>query len=99
MKLLLAIVRSECAGDVIAALNEERFGVTRISSTGGFWRKGNTTLMIGVEDNLVDRAVQIIDQHAGPNIEPEAASAAPTGGYAPHRATIFVLNVNTFAHY
>jgi uncharacterized protein YaaQ len=99
MKLLLAIVWSDYAGDVTVALNEEGFGVTRISSTGGFWRRGNTTLMIGVDDDKVDRVAEIISANAGPAVEPAAAPAGPSKERVPHRATIFVLGVNTFAHY
>lgn len=95
MKLLLAIVRSDFAGDVVSALNEHDFRVTRISTTGGFWRRGNVTLLIGVEDEQVEEALRVIDANAGPSIEPEAATAA----HPPHRATVFVLGVSAFEHY
>ncbi len=95
MKLLLAIVRNDYAGDVVSALNEQGFRVTRISSTGGFWRRGNVTLLVGVEDEKVEEALQIIDANAGPAIEPQAVS----GPHPPHRATVFVLGVSAFEHY
>jgi uncharacterized protein YaaQ len=95
MKLLLAIVRNDCAGDVVSALNEQGFRVTRISTTGGFWRRGNVTLLVGVEDEKVDEALKIIDANSGPTIEPETA----TGVHPPHRATVFVVGVNSFEHY
>ena len=40
MKLILAIIRDDYAADVLAALTEEGLSATRISSTGGFWRRG-----------------------------------------------------------
>jgi uncharacterized protein YaaQ len=95
MKLLLAIVRNDCAADVVSSLNEQHFGVTRISSTGGFWRRGNATLLIGVEEAQIDQAMEIINKHAGPTIEGETAK----GPFAPRRATIFVLDVDSFARY
>ena len=50
MKLIYAIVPGEDASDVVGKLNENGFQATKISTTGGFLRKKNTTLMIGVED-------------------------------------------------
>ncbi len=97
MKLIIAITRDDSAADVTAALNEQKLSVTRISSTGGFWRRGNVTLLVGVNENDVERALQIIDANAGPAIQttPEAAQ----GPYPPHRATVFLINVDSFAHY
>ncbi|MBN1400135.1 MAG: cyclic-di-AMP receptor [Anaerolineae bacterium] len=95
MKLLMAIVRDDYAADVTYALNAKDFSVTRISSTGGFWRRGNVTLMVGLDDERIDEALQIIDQNAGPEIEVTDASAS----HPPRRATIFVIGVSEFAHY
>ena len=95
MKLLLAIVRDDFAGEVVAALNEAGLSVTRISSTGGFWRRGNVTLLIGIAEDQVDKALDIINTHAGPRIELQPAQSA----YPPHRATVFVLGVREFQHY
>ena len=49
MKMIFAIVRKEDEGFVIERLNKEKISVTKLSSTGGFLRKGNATLMIGTE--------------------------------------------------
>ncbi|MEA3408673.1 MAG: cyclic-di-AMP receptor [Chloroflexota bacterium] len=95
MKLLIAIVRSEFEGDVNFALNEKGFTVTRISTTGGFWRRGNTTLLVGIENGEIDEALATIDEHAGPEVDSERAPKA----HPPHRATIFVLDVDAFAQY
>ena len=96
MKLVLAIIRDDFAADVTFALNSQGFSITRISTTGGFWRRGNVTLLLGVDDEKVDQALDIINEHAGPN---PAADAAAAAGHPPRRATIFVVNVDTFAHY
>ena len=95
MKLLMAIVRDVYAADVTYALNSQGFSVTRISSTGGFWRRGNVTLMIGVEDEVIEQALQVINENAGPEIPLDQENAA----HPPRRATIFVINVAEFAHY
>ena len=62
MKMIFAIVRKEDEGFVIERLNKEKISVTKLSSTGGFLRKGNATLMIGTEDEQVDTVLQIIKE-------------------------------------
>ncbi len=96
MKLLMAIVWNDHAGDVVAALNEAGIGVTRISTSGGFWRRGNVTLMVAVEDAQIDQVLEIINSKAGPSVQVSEAAQSP---YPPHRATVFVLNVDSFARY
>ena len=48
MKLVIAIVQDEDAGRVVSALMDKGFGVTKLATTGGFLRAGNTTLISGV---------------------------------------------------
>ena len=54
MKLIVAIVQDEDAGRVVSALMDKGFGVTKLATTGGFLRAGNTTLISGVEDEKLD---------------------------------------------
>ena len=54
MKLIIAIIQDEDAGEVISHLNEAKFQVTRLSTKGGFLRAGNTTIMTGVEKERVE---------------------------------------------
>jgi len=95
MKLLVAIVRDDFAADVTYALNGEGYSVTRVSSTGGFWRRGNVTLLVGIDDDLVDRALNIIGENAGPEIDTKGAPAS----HPPSRATIFVVPVDACNRY
>lgn len=95
MKMLLAIVRDDFAAEVITALNEEGLSVTRIGTTGGFWRRGNVTLLVGLEESEVERGLDIIGAHAGPEIDPKLAPDT----HRPRRATVFLLNVDTVARY
>jgi len=80
---------------VLAALTEEGISATRISSTGGILRRGYVTLMIGVDDEAVDRTLDVINASAGPTPDPTGADAA----HPPRRATVFVLDVSAFEHY
>lgn len=95
MKLLLAIVRDDFAADVTFELNSKGFSVTRVSSTGGFWRRGNVTLLIGIEEQKVDEALEIINAHAGPAVDTTSAPAT----HPPSRATIFVMAIDSFDRY
>jgi uncharacterized protein YaaQ len=85
MKLIIAIIRDEDNDAVSSALVGAGFRVTRIASTGGFLRRGSTTLMIGVEEEMVDQAFQIVRNCCAPVVE--------TGI---RKATLFVLNVDRF---
>ena len=60
MKLILAIVHDEDGSRVLEALNKAGFSVTRLSSSGGFLRAGNTTLVVGVEERDVGTVVETI---------------------------------------
>ncbi|NLW29131.1 MAG: transcriptional regulator, partial [Erysipelothrix sp.] len=51
MKLILAIVSNDDSSSVSSALTKENFQVTRLATTGGFLRAGNTTLIVGTEDD------------------------------------------------
>ncbi len=85
MKLIVAVLRDDDSEPILQALISEGFRVTRIASTGGFLRRGSTTMMIGVEDDKVDEAINIIDKNCAVTVEPGLK-----------RATLFVLNVNRF---
>lgn len=95
MKLLVAIVRKDFASDVRHALTSAGFRVTQISTTGGFWRVGNATFLIGVRPERVDEALRIIDASAGPEIDKTTAPAT----HPPARATIFVLPTDEVAQF
>lgn len=60
MKLIIAIVQDQDASGLIDDLTEKKYGVTKLASTGGFLKSGNTTLLIGVEDDKMDEVVDII---------------------------------------
>lgn len=60
MKMIYAIVHGDDSEMVIEELNKQHFSVTKIASTGGFLKKGSTTLMIGTEDDRVKDAVDTI---------------------------------------
>lgn len=62
MKLVMAIINDEDAHHLMRVLVDKDFGVTKLSSTGGFLKVGNTTLIIGVEKAKVDEVIEIIKE-------------------------------------
>jgi uncharacterized protein YaaQ len=60
MKLILAIINNDDSANASAELNREGFSVTRLSTTGGFLMVGNTTLLIGTDDDRVPQVKEII---------------------------------------
>jgi uncharacterized protein YaaQ len=84
-RLIIAILRDADGEEVLKALLDAKFRVTQIASTGGFLRRGNATLLIGVEKEHVEPAMQIIRDNSAPAIDPGLK-----------RATVFVLKVDQF---
>jgi len=54
MKLVIAVVQDTDAANLISALSKVGLTSTKLASTGGFLREGNTTLLIGVDDERLD---------------------------------------------
>jgi uncharacterized protein YaaQ len=88
MKLVVAIVSQEYSDFVLDALTRAEYRATRISTSGGFWRKGNATLLIGVEASLVDDVLE--------RIEDACASIAEHTKPPTSWATVFVLNAEHY---
>lgn len=84
-RLIITILRNADGEDVLNSLLDAKFRVTRIASTGGFMRRGNSTFLVGVEKERVETVVQLIREHSAPAIDPGLK-----------RATIFVLKVDQF---
>ena len=64
MKLIIAIVQDEDSGILIDELMDEDFRVTKLASTGGFLKSGNTTLLIGIDDSRVEKCLGIITKYS-----------------------------------
>lgn len=62
MKLVLAVIQDADAASLMRALSENAFEVTKLASTGGFLREGNTTLMIGVQDDRLSDLKRLVGQ-------------------------------------
>jgi uncharacterized protein YaaQ len=105
MKLLMAIVSSDDSRDVLNRLTQAGFRATVISTTGGFLREGNSTILLGVDDQRITHVVDVIRESCrrrtqwvsplptleGPGLEMSEPIEVSVGG-----AVVFVLNVEQF---
>jgi uncharacterized protein YaaQ len=109
MKLILAVVQDKDSNNLLNALVEHNFRATKLASTGGFLKSGNTTFIIGTEDIRVNKALQIIEENCQSRKQ-LIAPFSPMGGnadsYVPYPvevevggATVFVLPVESFHQY
>ena len=86
-KLILVIIFNTDAVEPLSqALLGKGYSVTKISSTGGFLRRQNTTFVIGVDEARLSEAITTIRDLCKPFSSAEG-----------HAATIFVLDVAEFA--
>ena len=108
MKLMFAVIHDEDANKAVKKLNQNKLGVTKLSSSGGFLKNGNTTLMIGVEDERVEEVMKLLESECAKRTEVEIAAPYPPGGIpmlnysnVPIKvevggATVFVVDVEEF---
>jgi len=83
MKLITAIVRDTDNENITHALTVKGFRVTTIASTGGFLRRGQSTMLIGVDDEQVEEALTLIRENCSPFSEAD-----------PRQSILFVLDVH-----
>ncbi|GGE53846.1 hypothetical protein GCM10011391_35930 [Pullulanibacillus camelliae] len=106
MKLIMAVVQDKDSNRLSTALVESNFKATKLASTGGFLRSGNTTFIIGTEDHRVNKLLDVIKENCESR-DQMIAPISPMGGnadsYVPHPvevevggATVFVLSIDQF---
>ena len=71
MKLIIAIVNNDDSSAVQSALVDGGYFVTKMATSGGFLKKGNTTFLIGTDDAKVEGALSIIKENAKKRVEKE----------------------------
>lgn len=106
MKLVFAVVNDKDGNRVMSKLNDKGFSVTKLCSSGGFLRTGNTTLMVGVDEEKLKEVLEIIENNSKSRKQVINAPITPVdagnvfmantievnvGG-----ATIFVVDVEKF---
>ena len=105
MKLIFSIVNNDDGPTVIAELIKKGYHITKIASSGGFLKKGNSTFITAVEDNQVEDVIKTIKSYSKKRkytAPVDAVTAAAIGGgMAPVEitiggATVFVTNIERF---
>ncbi|KKB35313.1 cyclic-di-AMP receptor [Bacillus thermotolerans] len=106
MKLILAVVQDQDSQRLSQALIDNNFRATKLATTGGFLKAGNTTFIIGTDDIRLEHALNIIKDNCQSR-DQVVAPVSPMGGnadsYVPYPvevpvggATVFVLPVEQF---
>ena len=98
MKLVIAIVSEDDATKIMDKLRDASFSVTKLSSSGGFLRLGNTTLLSGVDDNRVQEFIDVIKKESKSHTQLAPISSGFFGDMevTVGGATMFVLDVEQF---
>ena len=105
-KLVVAVIQDKDSVKLMENLVDKGFRATKLASTGGFLKAGNTTMLIGIEQEQVDDVMGII-RNVCQSREKMVTTMSPIGGavesYVPYPvevivggATIFVLDVERF---
>ena len=104
MKLVIAIISNDDCPVVLDELSSAGFRATKLSTSGGFLRDGNSTLLIGVEKEKVDNVISIIGEFSSTRktmVAPMVTSGEFSMASTPIEvnvggATVFVLDVDQF---
>lgn len=106
MKLVIAIVQDKDSHRLSNVLVQQNVRATKLASTGGFLKSGNTTFFIGVDDERVDEVLQIIKDNCKAReqlVSPVSSLGGNTDSYIPYPvevqvggATVFVLPIEQF---
>lgn len=91
MKLMIAIIQDDNISKVSKILMENKISSTKLSSTGGFLKSGNTTLVMGVEDEEVDKVVELIkSKSSGKKVQKGKSEVTVRG------ANLFVIDIDEY---
>ncbi|HEV2066592.1 MAG TPA: cyclic-di-AMP receptor [Thermomicrobiales bacterium] len=105
MKFVIAIMQDYDCDRLLRAVTAAGLGATRIASTGGFLRTGNTTVVMGVEDDRMDECLSILERSCKSRVEvqvdvdsPEYVEWFPAGVHevTVGGAVVFVARVERF---
>lgn len=91
MKLIIAIVQDEYVTNVIKVLMENKIRTTKLSSTGGFLKSGNTTLFIGVDEDKVNKVVELVREECNSKKVKSGSNEVTVGG-----ANLFVMDIDEY---
>jgi len=100
MKMIMAIVQDEDVGEFLDTVRRHNLRATKISSTGGFLRSGNSTVLLGVDDDQVTEVLDVIRATCRTRKQPATTvlvpSDEPAEPFAAHSLDVEVGGANIF---
>jgi len=109
MKLILSIINRDDSNALVDSLMRRGYRATVISTTGGFLREGNATILVGADDEKVPEVLQLIKDGCHTRtqfVNPLPPVMEPGELYMPTPvevqvggATVFVVNVDSFQRF
>ena len=91
MKLIIAVIQDEYMTKVNKALMENKIRITKLTSSGGFLKAGNTTVFIGVEDQEVDNVIEMIKNECT-----KTKTKSNNSDIKPMAANLFIMDIDQF---
>jgi uncharacterized protein YaaQ len=92
--MVMVIVSDDDSDNVVEALVEQGYHITRLASTGGFLRRGNSLLLCGVDDERVEPMLEVVRANAEERVLPQMSDWA--GEVHVSRAVVFVCSLERF---
>ena len=108
-KLIMAVMQKDDYENAVEELNRRSIFVTKLSSSGGFLKKENITILIGVPDDKLEDTLNVLKTSAGrrkTTVYTQAASAPGVFGSGVSTTipvemetggvTVFIMNMQEF---
>ncbi|MDP9729292.1 cyclic-di-AMP receptor [Alicyclobacillus tolerans] len=109
MKMMIAIVQDKDSPRLAHNLVKAGVRATKLASTGGFLHAGNTTFIIGAENEKVEDVKEIIRNSCRSReqvVTPMSPMGSQLESYIPYPvsvqvggATLFILDIEEFAQF
>lgn len=94
MILVMAVIHGEHTSKIKRKLMENEFRITTLSSTGGFLKAGNETLLLGIEEDMLDKLVEVLEEEVD---KVNVKHGTRDGKDVPvNTANLFIMKVNEF---
>jgi len=105
VKLIIAVIQDKDVPKLMDALVRAGYSATKLASTGGFLREGNSTIFIGVDDDEIENVLEIVKDNcrAREQLVTPITPVGPAESYVPYPvgvmvggATVFILPIERF---
>ncbi|MGO1581378.1 MAG: cyclic-di-AMP receptor [Peptoniphilaceae bacterium] len=88
MKMIIAIIQDKFIDKLMDRFLDEEIYVTKVSTSGGFFKSGNTTLLVGADESELDHIDSIFRE-----VTQTEEVKTEMGSFEISGATIFVIDV------